>query len=158
MALIQTLSLAHLPPSLAVHVALYQDLNNASFLQQQLLLGNSEFEYAFIDASVVRLNELTVPSTAVILPGLQILSPSHLLAAVFRAANDSDSGRLKSRNVHSEIVFALSPNNNVSVKALFEAFGIGSSCAASDSEYLDVSWNTQLDLGCLWVANFILDD
>lgn len=53
MALIQTLSLAHLPPSLAVHVALYQDLNNASFLQQQLLLGNSDFEYAFIDSSVV---------------------------------------------------------------------------------------------------------
>ena len=66
MALIQTLSLAHLPPSLAVHVALYQDLNNASFLQQQLLLGNSDFEYAFIDASVVRLNEVAALSSAVI--------------------------------------------------------------------------------------------
>ena len=66
MALIQTLSLAHLPPSLAVHVALYQDLNNASFLQEQLLLGNSDFEYAFIDASVVRFNEWAALSSAVI--------------------------------------------------------------------------------------------
>ncbi len=38
----------------------------------------------------------------------------HVLAAVFRAANDYQNGRIKSRNVHSEIVFALSPNNNVS--------------------------------------------
>ena len=66
MALIQTLSLAHLPPSLAVHIALYQDLSNASFLQQQLLLGNSDFEYAFIDASVVRSNQLAARSSAVI--------------------------------------------------------------------------------------------
>lgn len=37
-----------------------------------------------------------------------------MLAGVFRAINDSTHGRLKSRNVHSEIVFSLSPNNNVS--------------------------------------------
>lgn len=44
----------------------------------------------------------------------QILSTTHLLAAVFRAANDYQNGRIRSRNVHSETVFALSPNNNVS--------------------------------------------
>lgn len=54
MTMLQTLHLSHLPPSLAVHVALYQDLQNASYLRQQLLAGNSEFEYALIDASVVR--------------------------------------------------------------------------------------------------------
>ena len=54
MALVQTLLLAHLPPSLAVHVAFYQDVQNASFLRQQLLQGNPEFEYAFIDAGTVR--------------------------------------------------------------------------------------------------------
>ncbi len=53
MADLQTLQLAHLPPDLLVHVALYQDLRNAPFLRQQLLNGNSEYEYAFIDASVV---------------------------------------------------------------------------------------------------------
>ena len=43
----------------------------------------------------------------------QVLSVQHLLAAVFRAVNDLLHSRLKSRNVHSEIVFSLSPNNNV---------------------------------------------
>lgn len=54
MALVQTLSLAHTPSSLAVNAALYKDVQNASFLRQQLLQGNSEFEYALIDASTVR--------------------------------------------------------------------------------------------------------
>lgn len=63
MALVHTLRLAHLPPSLAVHIALYRDVQNASFLRQQLLQGNPEFEYAFIDASTV--GWLKVPQKAV---------------------------------------------------------------------------------------------
>lgn len=53
MSQLQTIHLSHLPPSTAVHVALYKDLQNASFLREQLLSGNTEFEYAFIDASMV---------------------------------------------------------------------------------------------------------
>jgi len=53
MADLQTLQLAHLPTDLLVHVALYRDLKNAPFLRQQLLDGNSEYEYALVDASVV---------------------------------------------------------------------------------------------------------
>ena len=49
---------------------------------------------------------------------IQILSTTHVLAAVFRAANDYLSGRLKSRNVHSEIVFSLGGNNNVCLFSL----------------------------------------
>jgi hypothetical protein len=44
-----------------------------------------------------------------------VVSRVHALAAAFRAVNDLIEGRLRSRNVHSEVVFALSPNNNVSV-------------------------------------------
>ena len=44
----------------------------------------------------------------------QILSRQHVLAGCFRAINDLINERLKSRNVHSEIVFSLAPNNNVS--------------------------------------------
>ena len=65
MAMLQTLHLSHLPPSLAVHVALYRDLQNASFLRQQLLDGNSDFEYAFIDANVVRNNLIPPRSSAI---------------------------------------------------------------------------------------------
>jgi hypothetical protein len=44
---------------------------------------------------------------------IQIVSKIHTLAATYRAVNDLLQNRLKSRNVHSEIVFSLSPNNNV---------------------------------------------
>jgi EKC/KEOPS complex subunit CGI121/TPRKB len=93
-----------MPPELALHVAFYRDVKNAPFLKQQLLDGNVDFEYAFIDASM-------------------ILTTAHVLAATFRAMNDHLHERLKSRNVHSEIVFALSPNNNIG--EAFRKFGIG---------------------------------
>lgn len=51
---LQTFYLPHVPPDMPIHVALYQDVRNAAFLKQQLLSGNEEFEYAFIDATVVR--------------------------------------------------------------------------------------------------------
>jgi EKC/KEOPS complex subunit CGI121/TPRKB len=50
---LETISLPHLP-SLPIHVALYRDIQNAAFLKAQLLAGQKEFEYAFIDASMVR--------------------------------------------------------------------------------------------------------
>ena len=53
MAQLQTFNLAHLPPDLAVHVALYTEIQNAPYLRDQLLQGNQDFEYSLIDASVV---------------------------------------------------------------------------------------------------------
>ena len=53
MAQLRRVQIAHLPPDLAAHVALYKNVKNAPFLQQQLLQGNSDFEYAFIDATTV---------------------------------------------------------------------------------------------------------
>jgi EKC/KEOPS complex subunit CGI121/TPRKB len=50
---IETIHLPHLPSALAVHIALYRDVKNSPFLRQQLLSGNADFEYAFIDASMV---------------------------------------------------------------------------------------------------------
>ena len=54
MAMLEEFHLSHLPPQLSVFVAQYKDVDNASFLQDQLLAGNAEFEYAFLDASMVR--------------------------------------------------------------------------------------------------------
>jgi len=163
MALLQTIHLEHLPPSYDVHVALFRDVKNASFLHQQLLAGNTDFEYALIDASVVscpsssslsRIQPLYILySQGIHLFSLesrdasrssrriyvlisyfcvilnkdlayqllvlmlttrdQIISKIHALSATYRAVNDFLSSRLKSRNVHSEIVYSLSPNNNV---------------------------------------------
>jgi EKC/KEOPS complex subunit CGI121/TPRKB len=91
----ELVDLPHLQPAHRLHLAYFADVGNSAFLRRQLLEGNAEFEYAFLDAAL-------------------LLSRSHVLAACFRAVNDSIAGRLKTRNVHSEIVFALSPNNNVS--------------------------------------------
>ena len=101
--MLKTLNLAHMPPELAVHVAIYKNVENAPFLKEQLLAGNTDFEYAFIDASM-------------------ILSTTHVLAATFRALNDYLCERLKSRNIHSEIVFCLSPNNNIG--EAFRRYGV----------------------------------
>ena len=57
---LSTLKLAHLPSDLWVHAALFKDLRNAQYLRNQLLSGNSDFEYAFIDASKVNLWNLQV--------------------------------------------------------------------------------------------------
>ena len=90
----ETILLPHLP-QYPLYICLFKNVTNASFLRQQLLDGNTDFEYAFLDASV-------------------LLSTTQVLAAVFRAINDKMHDRMKSRNVHSEIVFSLSVNNNVS--------------------------------------------
>ncbi|CAD6442323.1 16432d8d-74f0-4f90-84b9-cf01ec903180 [Sclerotinia trifoliorum] len=50
------------------------------------------------------------------------MSKLHILAASYRAINDALEGRLKSRNIHSEIVFSLSMNNNIAES--FRRFGI----------------------------------
>ncbi|KAF2666471.1 CGI-121-domain-containing protein [Microthyrium microscopicum] len=96
------LRIPHLQDSL-VYVALFQSVKNSSFLRQQLIEGNTTYEYAFLDAST-------------------ILSTTHVLAACFRAINDATANRLRTRNVHSEIVFALSPNNNIAES--FRRFGV----------------------------------
>ena len=53
MANVTKIDLAHLPPDMAVYVALYSGLENAQYLRQQLLDGNADFEYTFLDASTV---------------------------------------------------------------------------------------------------------
>lgn len=51
---LETINFPHFLSELPIHVALYRNVENAAFLRQQLLTGNAEFEYALIDASMVR--------------------------------------------------------------------------------------------------------
>ena len=89
----ESLVLPHLPTTL--HIALFTSVRNSAFLRAQLLAGNKEFEYAFVD-----------PET--------IFSRAHALAACFRALNDAAHSRGRCRNVHADIVYSLSMNSNVS--------------------------------------------
>ncbi len=90
----EALHLEHVPPTHLVYAALFKDVSNAEFLHSQLLARNADFEYAFIDAS-------------------SVVSRFQVLAATYKAVSVLLDGVLKTPNVHSEIVCALSPSNNV---------------------------------------------
>lgn len=51
---LETIQLDHVPSTHTVHVGVFKDVANSEFLHQQLLSRNTDFEYAFIDASSVR--------------------------------------------------------------------------------------------------------
>lgn len=61
---LETVTVEHLPASHKVHVALFRDVRNAAFLHQQLLGRNPDFEYAFIDASVVSSGQIRSVTSA----------------------------------------------------------------------------------------------
>jgi EKC/KEOPS complex subunit CGI121/TPRKB len=90
----ETITLEHIPVDYAVHLNFFRDVQNAAFLHSQLLYRNADFEYAFIDASVV-------------------VSRRQILAAIYKALTLLLDGSLKTPNVHSEIVASLSPSSNV---------------------------------------------
>ena len=52
MVSVQTFALPHYL-AYPVHVGLFTDVANAAFLRSQLLDGNPDFDYAFLDASMV---------------------------------------------------------------------------------------------------------
>jgi EKC/KEOPS complex subunit CGI121/TPRKB len=53
MANVRTFTLPHYH-AYPVHVAVFKDVTNASYLRSQLLAANPEFDYAFLDAEMVR--------------------------------------------------------------------------------------------------------
>lgn len=91
---LRTLVLEHVPEGHVVVAGLFRNLRNAEFLHSQLLARNRDFEYAFIDASV-------------------IVSRLQVLAAAYKAVNAHLAGSLRTPNVHAETVACLSPSNNV---------------------------------------------
>ncbi|KAI0719219.1 CGI-121-domain-containing protein [Fomitopsis betulina] len=97
---------AHLPDHLAhVHLALFHNVANAPHIRQRIVRasqlatpeGDQEREalnFAFIDARL-------------------IASLLHLQTAVHQAILAEVQGALRTKTVHSEIIWALSPNNNI---------------------------------------------
>lgn len=59
MASVRTFSLPHYE-AYPVHVALFKDVKNASFLRRQLLEANPDYDYAFLDGSMVGHGSLPV--------------------------------------------------------------------------------------------------
>jgi EKC/KEOPS complex subunit CGI121/TPRKB len=77
----------------SVVVGLYRKVQNASLLRDRLLKG--ELMYAFIDAKT-------------------LMAPIQLFLAIHKAIHAMDHHQLMTKNVHSEIVYCLSPHSNVS--------------------------------------------
>jgi EKC/KEOPS complex subunit CGI121/TPRKB len=97
------------PPVQPVKIALFEDVHEISSLIEKLRSGTLAF--GMIDARTVSAN--SHGGEAKLTSESQILSKEHLLAAAFRALNDQSNGRMKTRNVHSEVLLALNINNNV---------------------------------------------
>ncbi|KAI1398023.1 hypothetical protein F4819DRAFT_489948 [Hypoxylon fuscum] len=100
---LEQIQMEHVPSTHTVHLGIFKDVANAEFLQQQLLSRNSEYEYAFIDAS-------------------SVTSRLQVLAAIYKAITIQLNGAMKTPNIHSEIVCSLSPNKNIS--EAYRRFGI----------------------------------
>jgi EKC/KEOPS complex subunit CGI121/TPRKB len=98
------ITLPHTPLTHQITISLFSPISNATTIRVQLLASNPDYDYAFIDAA-------------------SVLSTTHVLAAVERAIRDWSAGRGKSRNVHSEVVFALGGSNNVSFDVLVLVVG-----------------------------------
>lgn len=59
MSAVETIVLPHLG-DFPIYAGLFRDVKNAGFLRQQLLDGNVEFEYAFLDAATVSLRTRSI--------------------------------------------------------------------------------------------------
>ncbi|KAF2265506.1 protein CGI121 [Lojkania enalia] len=102
MAKVRTINLPHYT-AYPVHICMFKDVKNAAFLRKQLLEANPEFDYAFLDPTM-------------------ILTPQHILSATLLSLHLHLTSRAKTRTPHSELVFRLHPNNNIGES--YRKFGI----------------------------------
>ncbi|CAG8500972.1 4624_t:CDS:2 [Ambispora gerdemannii] len=77
-----------------IHISLFRNVTNAAELRKRLLARDQELSYAFIDARVV-------------------FDLFQVLVAVNNALYYEKLEKLKTFNVHSEIVYFLSPTTNI---------------------------------------------
>ena len=90
-----------LDPTQRLDVALFNEVRNAAHLVKQLVSGNLE---------VALVNPLLVPSLLIV------------RAAAWKAIADARVNAMQTRNVHSELVFNLSPDN--AITRSLKTFGI----------------------------------
>ncbi|CAI6334728.1 unnamed protein product [Periconia digitata] len=105
MAIVRTFSLPHFD-DYPVQVAMFTEVTNANFLRSQLLEANPEFDYAFLDASMI----------------ISSLPLFHAIAHAIHSVLSPTTSPLRTRTPHSEIVFRLHSNNNIGES--YRKFGI----------------------------------
>ncbi|BEI86064.1 hypothetical protein CcaverHIS002_0603510 [Cutaneotrichosporon cavernicola] len=124
----ETYTLAFAPPNLSpLHIAYFEDVENSASIKRRLVsaattpgadgeLARAAVDFAFIDADlVVSKSHLTTALLATLLTSLPN-APNAMLDA-------PPVPRTRTHNIHSEVLCALSPNNNIS--DAIRRFGVG---------------------------------
>ncbi|RUS17060.1 kinase binding protein CGI-121-domain-containing protein [Endogone sp. FLAS-F59071] len=105
----ETFPLELYPTKGPIHIALYTGITNARELRERLLAADTSLSFAFVDAKVV-------------------IDKFQLLVAANKAVHDEHHGHLTTHNVHSEIVYNMSPTTNISES--LRRFGISDTTTA----------------------------
>jgi hypothetical protein len=86
MTLLQSVEIEHLPAEHTIHIALFKDVENAALLHQQLLAGNTDFEYGLIDASVVSFRLVLASAFFFLISitfNIEVVNDHHVLTRIF---------------------------------------------------------------------------
>ncbi|AOA60407.1 EKC/KEOPS complex subunit [Komagataella phaffii CBS 7435] len=95
-------------PETKILIAQYQNVKNARTIREELIKGNLQFNYAFINAETVA-------------------SETHLNSAIYRTLINHKNKTMKAKTLHSELIFNLSPFKNI--MDAFKKFGIADECS-----------------------------
>ncbi|EPY49773.1 CGI121 family protein [Schizosaccharomyces cryophilus OY26] len=78
-----------------VNVFVFENVENAEKMRQELIGKNPVYDYAFIDAS-------------------SIVSVKQIYSAIMRALQAQLDGQMKSKTLHTEVILSLSPKTEIS--------------------------------------------
>ncbi|KAJ7163256.1 kinase binding protein CGI-121-domain-containing protein [Mycena filopes] len=103
----ESYQLPQFPPHLScVHAALYTDISDPDSLRKRLIAASTaegtdgEHERAALNFSFIEARLIT--------------SVNHLRTAIYQAVLAESQASLRTKTVHSEIIWALNPTNNIS--------------------------------------------
>ncbi|KAJ9106678.1 hypothetical protein QFC20_004009 [Naganishia adeliensis] len=104
----------------SIHLCLFQNVTNSASLRTRLVqaatmegaegdVARDELDYGFVEASMV-------------------VSREHILTAIYQALQAASSQNLRTKTVHSEVLLALHPSNNIA--DAIKRFGISPSTSS----------------------------
>lgn len=92
----------------AVFISLFNDVSQDVLLRVKSMLveGNKDYDFCFLNCNY-------------------IISKEHLLSGIYKALNNWESEQAKARTLNAEIIFNMSPVNNI--MEAFKKFGVDNS-------------------------------